>query len=347
MIQDEDGIYYDANLTNDLTVPIKCSISNRLDNSLLDRPRDYKLIITKFQCDASNIPLFFPIIPNAGFPNTTNTSITLSYAGLFYQQFLVVSNNELSFGVFDVGIYLEHLNDASILAFTALKAANPGASGSEAPRFYYNPKTLLISMYTQDAYLETNVNRISIGVNQSMEFLLDLPASTFLGVNQPNGYDYILAVRGYGEILPVAPRSGYPYALSALGGTWIQQSQELQSMSNWNFIKSILFATSMPVIKEYLPTMLGSGQNINVGGNSMSVVAHFDLTRDNVDFTRGIFQYIPSAEFKRITMTGTNPLSLVDLQTYYQTEDGTIRPIFLSPGGNMSMQIFFEKMRSY
>lgn len=341
MIDEDEVIFYNLNLTNDGNTPIQANVINQLGDTILGKPREYEMSIVRFQISAGFIPLFKPTII-AGV-SQTNMSITLRYAGTDFQQFINIDTNEQKYGVYNIGIYLDHLNVSSGLAFAALKAAFPGASGTEAPRFYLGSG--LISMYVQNDYLESNGNRIAIGFNQVLSDLMNLPVSVYNGAGNVGGFDNELAVRGYSILLPAAgARVGFPADLSALAGTWLQVSQEFPSLSNWNNVKGIQFQTSsIPVAKEYAPTIYGGGQNSNVNNNSVPILTDFELVKDNIYVTRGLIQYLPTAEYRMITMYGTSPLNKIDCYAYYLTMDGRSFPVFLPPGGNMSMKIMFRR----
>jgi hypothetical protein len=344
-IHDDDIIYYNLNLTNDGDTPLKASVFNRQDAPILARPQEYEFSIIRFQINTEFIPLFYATIPDPLFPFRTDMSITLQFGGVNFREFINIDANEAKYGVFNVALYLDHVNTSASTAFIALKAAFPGAAGTEPPKFYFNSNTSLISMYVQDSYLESNVNRIRVGLNQQLGHILNLPDSVYNGAGTAGGFDYELAIRDYGILLPIAgSRDGFPYALSALAGVWLQFSQELKSMSCWNTIKSILFQTSsVPVAKEFIPTIYGSNQNTNVGSSSIPVLTDFDIAKDNIDYRPSIVQYYAPGEFRMLTLLGTNPLTAINCDAYYQSNDGTIRTIFIPPTGNMSLKLMFRR----
>lgn len=341
---DNNNIYFNVNLTNDSNTPMKFSIYNRLDSPIINNPSEYECSIVKFHISAEYIPLFWPVIPNAGTPLVTNMSITLAYGGVNFQQFINIDANESKNGVYNYGVYLDHLNVASGVAFGLLKAAFPGASGTVAPLFFLDAGRGLISMYVEDLYLESNVNRIRIGMNQPLSSIMNLPVSVRNGAGIVGGLDDEIAVRGYCVLTPVAPRTGYPFVLSTLSGNILGVSQEFKSMGLWNELDSILFTTTaVPVNKEYLPTIYGSNQNANVSGDSMSVLTEFDVQTDNDSPTRGNIEYTPTAEYRMISLSGHVPLTAIDANAYYKTNDGKIRPIYIPTGQLGKMKILFRR----
>jgi len=326
-------------LTNNQPQSISARVTSRQDNMLLENPCLWDVCVQRMQIATSEIPLFFPTVVGL----TTNMSITLNYFGNLFLQFVLVTAEEAQFGIFSIQNFLNHINDASILAFAALKAAFPGASGTEAPRFFLNTTTQLISMYVQDVYLETNPNRIQIGLNYKLQQLLDLPYTQSFLIPAPLGYDYELSVQNYGVLLPAPPRTGFPFALSVLGGNWLAISQGFVSTDEWDNIKSIVFVSgTLPIVKKILPNIVSQAQNGNTNNSSLGILIDFELQKSNPFEPRHIAQYAVTSEFKMISMIGTSPLYSFDVQAYYQTYDGVLREVPIANNKNMSLDFLFR-----
>jgi hypothetical protein len=345
---DEDDIFHqDLTLINSGIQPLLASILDRRGTNILDNPSLYELSIIRFDLCSNLIPIFTPIIPDPLQPLKTDMSITLRYGASNYQEFINVSTTEAKYGVYNYGLYLENVNRAVLAAFTACKAANPGATATIAPYFSLDTKTSLISMYCQSGYLESDPNPILIFVNQYLNNILNLPNSTYPGPGSPNGADAQIGVQDYSTLIPNSGnRQGYPFALATLAGTWVEVSQEFLSLSQWSTVKSIVFQSSqLPIPNSLIPVITSSSQNSNTTTGSMPILTDFNIIKDNNYFTRGDIQYLPTAEYRCLSLRGTTPLKQIDIRAYYQTYDGTLTPIYFPSGRGMSIKIMFRKKK--
>lgn len=338
--------YYDMVLTNSNPSPIIAEITDQRQSTIIDIPKDWEVSVVRFNINSELIPLFYPVIPNPVFPTTTNMSITLRYLGNNFRQFVQVSNTqEVKDGIFDFTVYISYINAASILAFNALKAAFPAASGTSAPLFYLDEDSSLISMYVQDGYLITNPNRIQIGLNQPLQQILDFPAINRFLIPTITGFDYELFVNDSANLLPVAPRTGYPFGLTAIAGNLLQLSQEFRSLDEWSTIRSIVFSSDLPIVKEYVPTLVDQSQNNNVNSSSKPILTDFLLAKDSVEPTRHTLIYIPTAEYRMLSMQGTNSFSSISIKAQFQTYDGKLRDILIASGDSMTVKLLFRRIK--
>ena len=337
--------YVNVDLTNPGPYPIPAYVVNQRDGSILERPNEWEMSIVRFSISSELIPLFFPTIPNPLFPLQTNMSVTLAYGGMFFQTFVQVTPDEIKNGVFDYCTYLNQINDALLTSFNNLKVVFPAAPGTAPPSFFLDDVNSLISMYVQDVYLNTNVNRILIGINQPLQTILDMPTDVRNTVPDPNGMDYQISVNVSANLLPASgARLGYPVALNGIAGNLLQVSQEFRSLDEWSMVKSVLFTSSLiPVNKELLPNNPNQSQNINVADSVLPIVTDFLIAKDQVEPTRHTYEYLPTAEYRMIGLKGVKPFSVIDITAQYQTFDGKIYPIYIAADDNMSLKIMFRR----
>lgn len=343
-----DIIYHNLSLTNNQSQPILASITDQRQSPILGNPSEWEMSIVRFQVSGDLIPLFHPIIPNPAFPLVTNMSITLSFGGVFFQEFINITNEMADNGVFFYGPYLDQLNTAANAAFVILKAAFPAAPQTAPPIFVLNPVTQLISMYVQDSYIQTSPTSIGIGLNQYLQAILDFPYSQFNGYSTPFGYDYVIDVDNAAILTPPPPRSGYPFAISIIAGNVLQVSQEFPTLHLWDNVKSIIFITSLiPIVKEALPNSVSLSQNNNISNNTQSVLTDFDFVKDISEPRPSIIQYTPPGEYRMISMNQANAYSVSDVQAQYSDYNGDTFPIYLNSGTNMSLKIMYRRKPNY
>ena len=343
-----DIFYYNLSLYNDTLSAYRAQLQNTQQSPIIFNPSHYTASIIRFTVDA-NWPLFIPTIPNPVTPLVTNLSITFSYGPNFFQEFINITPDEAKNGVFDISLFLNDLNGASEAAYTAMITAFPAAPGAFAPFFALDPPSGLISMYVDVGWLDTTAPTPNlIWMNSFLQDILGLPANIRLPPPQPNGADYNIAVKNYSPVLPASgARVGYPYALATLAGTLIQVSQEYDQLSEFSDIATIQFTSNLlPVVPEYVPINPGTGQASVVQANSNNIVQDFVITRQDAKPRDNSFVYLPTAEYRRFALIGNTPIRTVDISANYtRANSSSPVPLFLPPGGSMTLKLLFERRR--
>ena len=67
-----------------------------------------------------------------------------------------------------------------------------------------------------------------------------------------------------------------------------------------------------------------------------------DLVTDEQSY-RGSLLYVPSAEYRWISLTTSRPISQFDIQVYWRSKIGSLIPFTLPSGGSCSMKVLFRK----
>ena len=200
---------------------------NRSDN-IINNAGNYYLSIIRFSVPTSNIPLFsWPQIgTGTGIPDNTQFSVTLSYNGNDYQQFvkyqpLFTSNYRPGLSPFLPVYYYQHMVDMINLAFQGayaqLIAANSGVARS-SPFLSYRNTDGIFSLYYDPFYISNNVG---IYMNSLFDSFGSFQ-SIFNGYSAPNGkiYQFILNNNSNDYKTFVNPTILTPTPLSAPDGTW-------------------------------------------------------------------------------------------------------------------------------
>lgn len=343
-MSDENIIYQDLILTNTDLTPVLARIVQTRSTPIVSKPDDYELQVQRMQVSLREVPLFFPDIPDSKLPYQTDMSITLSYIGNTFREFINVTPQQVRYGVFSYQNYLNRLNNASALAFTNLKAAFPGASGTVAPQFYLNPVTALISMYVEDDYLDTNPNRIVIAFNQILQQIMNFPFDITNPIPDPNGMEFILSVNGSALMLPVAPRVGYPFNVNTIPNPVLQVQQEFVSTDEFDNVKSIVLLSNLiPTAREMVPNLTNARQSEEISNSTLGILIDFELIKSNPYEPRHIAQYVPQSEFIMKSLNNNTPLNQVDIQAYYQTYSGKLFEIYLGNNTNLSVKLMFRR----
>ena len=136
----------------------------------------------------------------------------------------------------------------------------------------------------------------------------------------------------------------FPAVLDGTDVSLIQVFQEYSTVSSWNPVMSLaVMSNTLGIVQniESKPTIFLNGNIVyGSGNNSVSSNLITDFVAD--DYRPNII-YVPSAEYRRIELVGSEPLSNLDLSIYWKTREGEFVPFLLPSGGSCSIKIMFEK----
>jgi len=122
-------------------------------------------------------------------------------------------------------------------------------------------------------------------------------------------------------------------------------TQEYSTTSSWNSVESIVFtSTLLPIISSQiaLPTLYVNGAVINNNTSNGSLNIITDLVADNFQF-KPFLLYVPSGQYRWISLLPNRPIRHIDLQIYFLLKDGSYTPLRLPTGASMSMKLLFSK----
>lgn len=342
---DKVGVFQiDLAQQNSTTSNIPARLQYTFQTPVLINPSDYIVSITRFGLNA-RFPLFFPVIPNPSSPTTTDVSITFGYGGNYYQTFVIVTADEVKNGVFSMGAFISEINAASGTSYANLIGANPSVA-QMAPYFAFDPDTQIISMYVDEDWLNGSGGPL-IFFNQQLQSFLNFPASSYKSPPNAFGIDFQISVPNSSKLIPATgTRYGYPVALNALAFDIIQVEQEYAQTNNFIDLNKLIFTSAnIPVVKQYTPV------NTTVSGSSITqssfqqIITDFSIAVLEHNFT--YISYLPTAEFRRISMTGSKPMDTLDMSVTYSTFSGGLHNIYLPPGGSLDVQLTFERKKLY
>jgi hypothetical protein len=338
-------------------------------------PELYELSVTRFTIDTGLVPLFIPTIePNQSDRDLTAYSVTLTY-GAFQEEIPITwipqdksasippppsecynGHANLDTGYYNCYSYTYFcylVYEALVLAHTSLKAqltiaGNTALDGSlYAPIITWDSTSNSAVIYANVDYFDVSeTNHIGIYFNAPLFSLFSSFPSTYLGYEGvTNGKNYKLTITDVGgtnsQTITV-PRSSPAVTWSA-----ITMYQEYATTETWSPITAIVFCSNtLPIVPTQISTPFiydeNSLQKIQGSDSATSniitdIVSNTGLYRPNLVYT-------PTAEFRRISMTGNTPLTNIDLQIYYRLRTGHLINFTLNSGGSVSMKLgFFKK----
>jgi hypothetical protein len=122
-------------------------------------------------------------------------------------------------------------------------------------------------------------------------------------------------------------------------------SVEFAQLFNWIDLETIVFTTSnIPIVSEYIPSSNDLANTSSVTANStLSILADFiPAIQTGVDIRTNIV-FFNQGEYKLMNLASNTPLQSVDIQLYWTDNKNTLYPVFIAPGGLVTVKILFRK----
>lgn len=124
----------------------------------------------------------------------------------------------------------------------------------------------------------------------------------------------------------------------------IKQSQEISTIDTWTPINAVVFTTTaIPITVNQFSA--SSSLNLDTPSSSLDNAFAFIITdlQTNQQGYRPNLLYTPTAEYRRIDLTGNQPLKTIDVNVFWRTKTGSLVPFILASGAMSSIKLLFEK----
>lgn len=375
--------YYDISIPNNIYTnpagePYKAVFSETRDSPLFEAPpEDYNLSVVRFTVPSSGIPyqymptIFDPLNPLN--PNRTIYSISMKYAGIVYRQdiqwvsqagFAPAPLPPPAFGpdtrfkddLFNYYYALYSLNHFCSLINTAfdtcfqtnivplLPPPGPGQAYT-SPYLTFNGATELFTLWVSASFVGSTP-LVELGGN----YLLGSNFETSWNVvgnsiGAPDGLDFtwVLLVNDSNTRANPDDPGGFLYDFQ----------QEFDTTGSISKFKSLLFVSptlpcnndivsnaSVPVIG----STFGGGNNFgSVAGSFLPLITDFEVDGSTVRNLKGSVHYVPTAEYRRLSMRGRHPISQVDISIYWSDVYGNVYPLIIPNNSTATIKILFEQ----
>ena len=374
-----NNVYYDANIINNdqsgTKDPPRLIFQDIRSTPILTYPHLYELSVVRFNMQTANsLPVWIPSIQlnQAEYdPNLTTYSFTLDYTylGEVYssgQTFVEYIPSDLSasapvpnsnedthipyYYVKSFNTIVQMLNNALSEAFQRM---NNSASffgvnlPTQNPPFIewdLNSSKFIINGDTT-AFDQKQVSNISIYTNTALYTLMSGFQADYYGVKAIEGRNYkfklMRDIRGLNEFIIDSTYSV------------IQLYQEYSSASLFTPVSSIVFCTNLlPVLpsNSCQPTIFnGDGSLVNSGNNNniTSMITDFESQDNNGYGFRGSVAYIPSGEYRCISLNhGNEKINNIDISVYWKDRYSNFHPMYLLGGCKCDIKILFRKIKN-
>jgi len=124
----------------------------------------------------------------------------------------------------------------------------------------------------------------------------------------------------------------------------IKQPQELSTIDTWTPISAIVFTTtSLPIVVNQYSVSSSIGEKPPSGSTSNEFAFIITDIQSNDQGFRPNVLYTPTAEFRRIDLTGNQPIRNIDISIFWRSTTGALIPMVLASGAQASIKLLFEK----
>lgn len=374
-----DKVYYDivvSNLQNITSSPPDIYFNETRNSPFVLDPESYYLSIVRFTLDTGTLPVITPEIqpaPNSNV-NLTVYSITLDWTNpvapfqtFTQQEFIIYSpqdkqaivpsppsqtnsglqNNETSYyDVYNYQYWIQLVNVTFQTCFTNLNAQVVGAGlvlpTTYAPVMSWDTQTNSAILNADVAgYDDNSLNYIKIYFNPSLfnlfssfPFIIENTSAT------PQGKNARIIMTGFGganvvQFPPVAP------VYIAL-----QIVQEYSTVSIWTPVTSIVFTSNtLPIVANQVsaPLLFFNGKRFQSGGNNSNIAQIITDFVANDGIYKPNIVYIPSAQYRLVSLVGNTPIYNLDISVFYKNRVGELIPVRLGAGGTATIKILFSR----
>jgi len=367
-----EKVYYDVNVVNldskDNRRPTRTVFNQTRSTPYIKDPSKYYLSIIRWTLDSFTLPIFIPQMSRlAGSPghneNETSYTVTMEYLNFIIRKPMtfipqdqsaevpispanlpngIQNNNGGYYNVYSTQYVIYLVNNCIKECFDELQALSGGTLPTD--------KTPFLTFDTMTNIAVMNLPEVGFG-KDTPGGQINLYFNTLMGGlfnSFPYEINYISSLgrnfKFLSDTLGVSTVISYPPSAPAIDQyDIIQVYQETSTVESWNPVASLaVMSNTLGVIQniEGQPTVFYDNVVINgTGNNSVSSNLISDFVADTY---RPSIIYIPSAEYRRIELTGNSPLSNLDLSLYWKDKLGNFHDFYLPSGGSATMKILFE-----
>lgn len=346
-----DNIYFDSSIENPSTAtgPIQAKFRTTRDSAIVDRASDFYFTIARTDIPVNQIPI----------TNWSDNvaSITLSYNGNDYQQFIQYEREDFSDlskqNVFQYQNIVDMINTAFSNAFTTLKAAHAGAPPDEPPHMVLLPNNRGIGIRYQLEYDPSHVSpnpTVEVSCNiAALTYFQNLPGIYYSDSNPAalNGKNYQLKVFQTGNnLVPEYTSAGLPPAPPTPIGPdaqYIQMNQHYPTFYMWyDFSKLVIVSNSLPVNSESI------GVNESGVNKKLSILTDFKPDQfGQGDQTESNLVYSPQPQYRLIDMYSNGDIREIDYNVFWQDTRGRLNQLLLFPGQSLTIKLLFVRKSLY
>lgn len=278
---------------------------------------------------------------------TTVQDFSSSYYYIYsYQEWILMINTAFETAITALKTAYATWNTTNTVAITAWNATPANANNlipttltATAPFMEFDPYALNAILNGDNVWYNSNNNantRINIYFNNAMYSLYNtFPSTTTL----LNGV--------YSNLMLMNSFNGFNlFTTSTL--TYLQAFQEASTAVLLNPVSSVVFTTGLLPVNNELVSVpksntVGGVSSGSGSSNIAPIITDFQVPFSALDQYIPNIQYTPSSEYRLVDMTGTSPLSAIQISVYWKDYYGNLIPFYLDAGCAGNIKIMFRR----
>ena len=370
-------LYYDVLISNFQNININtkhAQFTESRQQAFLLEPSNYNLSVVRWTADTNSLPIWrCQIQPDSPDANASIYSITLQYAGISYQAYLnyqpqskatktppapstiggLQSNLTLYYDVYSYQYVVYLFNQCFSDAFDQLPDAIKALTFQ--PSFVYNPENKTVTLYCDQNYYSLSDSPLTAQI----KIFFNVPTANLFSsfpyyinaFSDPTGKNYQIIT----DVFSSSNTSPFPPTSVPDDGVFEYTAfviyQEYSTVSQWNPVTSIVItSSSLPVAPNAVSGIIQAtdinGLATTISGQQNNVV--FPIITDFCADTslmgyKPYIYYVPSAEYRRIELLGSTPLTNIDISLFWKGRDGQLNAFILGSGTTVTVKLLFEK----
>ena len=341
----------------------------------INNPENYYMSIVRFVCNTSALPIrLFKTTIISPTQLSSPYSITLGYNGNYAQSFLIWEPEDLtapvppfenSFEFFTAPYFylytythlVKLINNTFLSAYNQL-ATYGALPTTMIPYMIYHRDTKTFDLITDSHYITTTVPPVEIEIYYNTPFynLFFNSYALKVGVDdEPTGrvWQLQINIRGdnvYDQTGSNLPIYYNPYlndiSVIPIDGVIIITNQEYQTVSNLNDSQQIVFTSNKLNcdFENASPTVGWLDEDDSaIQTLSLPIITDIDMSNaiESVGSARQIVTYNPTAEYRLLNLTTTEPLKRIDLKIWWVNRYGNLLPLYLGYFNIATIKIAF------
>lgn len=212
------------------------------------------------------------------------------------------------------------------------------------PFIIYNNDTLLYSIYVKAEYLDNAAIPIKVYFNK---FLWTNFEGTFDSVRESFSSSVETNVRlsciNRGNNITTLDNDTY-------SGNYYEQKQESTSTGLMLSFKDIIVrSNTMPMNQEVITLNANnnneSSQQLEIGDGNTPIISDFEIDLSQGYNLKSYIHYIPTAEYRRITLNGMTPIVYFNIRLFWRDNLNNVYPILIPPYVSATIKILFEEYK--
>lgn len=349
-----DHIYLNGSLYNDnyvnpsLAQYVPAEISQTRTSQFLANSSAFNVAITRFAISSDCIPRVTQPLNTT--PANTYWFVSLSYNGVYYDAPVVIPTSVDPKGqpakvLYSVQAFLDFINDAWLVAQNAAQAAG-------APT---GPGQIFFSYGNSQGFYDLNIpSWYGLGITGNVP-------SDGIGVHMSLGLYGLFG--SYNAILPRGPNITYnnhevtfireltgfnyntnvTYPAYGTTGDYIQLQQDVPLPSSIMNVHRLVITTNLPIYPSFTAPIFTS--NLTEGGNNtLKMLTDFYIGHDgSLEQDNGTLKYVATGLLRLVSLAGSVPVQNWDLKVFYVTAENEAFPLYIPPGGELSIDLLFLK----